>query len=125
MIALKEDQTPVLSAAQIDGNWKALYGTPSPRIIVAGAITVSGAGLYTVDTEGAAATDDLTSITGATRTGDLVILSPTNDARTIVVKHQGTLHIGGVDFTMDTAYCCIHLRWMGTYWRSEGNFYST
>ena len=92
--------------------------------IVAGAIVVSGAGLYTVDTEGLAATDDLTSITGATRIGDVIILSPANAARAIVVKHQGTLHIGGTDFVMDTLFCSIHLRWMGTFWRSEGNFYS-
>jgi len=72
----------------------------SELTIATGAITIT-AGVHTVDTEGDAASDDLTVISGG-RVGDILILTPANADRTIVVKHQGDIMLSaGVDFTMD------------------------
>lgn len=69
--------------------------------IATGAITVTKA-RHLVDTEADAASDDLTTISGLA-SGEIVILSPANDARTVVVKN-GTGNIvcaTGADITLD------------------------
>jgi pectate lyase len=54
-----------------------------------------------LDTEAAAATDDLDTINGGSD-GDLIILSTTNSARDVVVKDgTGNLVLAG-DFTLST-----------------------
>ena len=59
---------------------------PNTATISSGAITYTGAYMV-VDTEGAAATDDLDTISGGVA-GDVVIIRSTNDARNVVLKHN-------------------------------------
>jgi len=55
----------------------------------------------TVDTEDGAKSDSLSTINGGAK-GDLLILGPANDARTVVVKHNvGNIRLAQSDFTMD------------------------
>lgn len=44
---------------------------------------------HSIDTEAAAASDDLAGIAGGVD-GDILFIRPANDARTVVVKHEGT-----------------------------------
>lgn len=53
-----------------------------------------------IDTEADAASDDLDSI-GGYDDGNMVMIRPANDARTVVVKNGANLILQGVDFTMD------------------------
>lgn len=77
-------------------------GTPSELTISGGAVTVTGSIAFrrhTIDTEGDGATDDLTTITGG-NAGEILIISPADDARTVVVKDGAGL-LTGSDFSMD------------------------
>lgn len=63
--------------------------------IASGVITVlDGPAHYIVDTEGAAATDDLDKILGLAA-GDLFTLSPKNSARTVVIKNGAFFQTAG------------------------------
>lgn len=77
---------------------------PTTLTIAGGTITRTRAH-HRVDTEGAAATDDLTRIDGR-RSGidDLLMLAAVHTDRTVVVKHgQGNINLaGGADFALDT-----------------------
>jgi hypothetical protein len=78
-------------------------GTSSELTISSGSVTVSGTVAlrrHTVDTEGDAATDDLTTISGG-NIGEILIISAANDARTVVVK-QGTGLLIQADFSLDS-----------------------
>lgn len=80
------------------------FAASSTLTIASGAITASK-NWYVVDTESAASTDDLDTITVGTNVDDghLLILHPANDAHTVVVKH-GTgniLLIDSADISLD------------------------
>lgn len=83
----------------------------------AGVLTISSgavnawAGYHTIDTEGAAASDDLNSINGPTVAGRMLRIQAENDARTVVVKHNvGNIYNpSGGDITLDTAYGIVDL----------------
>lgn len=68
----------------------------------------------TIDTEAAAVTDDLDTITNNYAVdGQTIVVRSSNDARDVVVKH-GTgniLLVGAADFTLGTRRCYIELRW--------------
>jgi len=68
-------------------------------------VTVSGPGvtLLTVDTEAAAASDDLVTINGGTA-GQRITLVAANTARTVVVKSTGNIDLStaGGDFDLDS-----------------------
>lgn len=74
------------------------------KTIATGAITQSDDAIWNiVDTEGAAASDDLATITRATLGPNMIIISPANGARTVVIKH-GTgniLCVNNADITLD------------------------
>ena len=75
-------------------------------------------GLHTVDTEGDAASDDLATISGGAA-GDILVIYPANDARSVVLKH-GTGNIqtfDGSDITLDTDDYMALLVSDGTNWR--------
>jgi hypothetical protein len=75
-------------------------GAVSSKTIAAGVITAT-ATRTRLDTEAAAATDDLDTINGGSD-GDLIILSTTNSGRDVVVKDgTGNLVLAG-DFTLST-----------------------
>ncbi len=78
------------------------WGTPTTKTINGGSITVSGEGWYKVDTEGAAASDDLERIQGL-ETGDEILITAANDNRSIVIKPTGYIKVGS-DFTLDNQY---------------------
>lgn len=91
--------------------------------IVSGSITPAGAGgVLVVDTEAAAATDDLTNIvTTNYPEGAFVLLRNANAARTVVVKHAitgiGTMQLDrGVDYALDDTKKWLLLRRHGTDW---------
>ena len=91
--------------------------------IATGVITATQS-YHAVDTEGAAAADDLTDIEGGAE-GDILIIFPVNAARTVVAKHTGAgankLNLaGGADFTMDEDDDFLMLLFDGTLWQQVG-----
>lgn len=69
--------------------------------VAAGAIAPASTGHYYVDTEGAAATDDLDSITSGAD-GMVLWLSTTDSTRDVTVKNVASIQMcGGVDFVLD------------------------
>lgn len=84
------------------------------RTISVGAITVT-ASRHAVDTEGAASSDDLDTINGGVD-GQILIIYPANDARTVVAKDgTGNLQLAG-DFSMDNSQDRITLLYDGASW---------
>lgn len=92
----------------------ATYG----RSIVSGAITIPrGARYIGVDTEAAAATDDLDTLNGGAYIGQQVTLVTTSNARDITVKdNTGNIRCGG-DRLLDNTDDTITLIWNGTVWK--------
>ena len=82
------------------------------KTIAAGVLTLTGPGNYHVDTESDAATDDLESISGLAE-GEVAILSPESDARTVVVENNASIKLAGIKFTMDSQYDAICLQGLG------------
>jgi hypothetical protein len=70
------------------------------KVISGGVLALSG-GVFMIDTEASASTDDLDTITG-TSPGDYVSIATYLSTRDVVVKHgTGNLFLrGGVDFTL-------------------------
>ena len=66
-----------------------------------------------IDTEGDAASDNLDNITGYSE-GEIVIISPANGARTVVVKDSASINLQGVDFIMDDVYDSMILLSLGS-----------
>jgi len=84
--------------------------------ISSGAITITQSYHY-VDTEAAAATDDLDTINGGTA-GDILFLRTVDSTRDVVIKH-GTGNIvtsDGSDYTMDSTDDVVQLIFDGTNW---------
>jgi hypothetical protein len=81
------------------------FTTPIAKTIASGAFAVTGTNsfhAYIVDTEGAAASDDLTGITGGV-VGELCKLQCTDGARVVVCKKGTPLRLQG-DFTLNNIY---------------------
>jgi len=79
------------------GSW----GAPTALTIASGVITVTGPGFYEIDTETAAATDDLDTISGGSE-GDVAIFKIADDARDVVFKHgTDNLDLIDLDVTLD------------------------
>jgi hypothetical protein len=94
------------------------FNTLLDLTIAAGVIAVTDT-YHRVDTEAAAATDDLDSATGGA-VGDILIIVPNNDTHTVVVKHAVGADLfflqNGLDFTMDTNKHTLVCRYNGTQW---------
>ncbi|MDA0780684.1 MAG: hypothetical protein PQ612_06080 [Rickettsiales bacterium] len=89
-------------------------GAAINKTISSGAISISSSNII-VDTESAAASDDLDTITGGTE-GDTVCLRALSSARTVVVKN-GTGNIWlGADFSLDNLLDSIKLIKQGSIW---------
>ncbi len=82
--------------------------------INSGAITYS-ASLMTVDTEGGAAFDDLTTIANG-GTGKLLLLRSANAARAITLKTTGNIHSAAGDLTLTDPDRLIMLVYNGSKW---------
>jgi hypothetical protein len=84
--------------------------TPTALTIAAGVITVTGS-YHTVDTEAAAAIDDLDTINGGSD-GQILILKCAIGSRDVVVKNNtGNIRTGGADFTLVTTRDRIMLQY--------------
>jgi hypothetical protein len=81
----------------------------STKTIASGAITATTT--YTgVDTEGAAAADDLVTINGGTG-GDIIILGPVSSSRVVTIK-DGT---GNISCPSDRVLSHVDDRWVGQF----------
>jgi len=87
----------IVSAGAISaGSWDVVTDVT----IVSGVITVGGPGRFAVDTEGAAASDTLKTVTGLSD-GHEIILTPKSSVRTVHLKTGlGNLRLQA-NFTMD------------------------
>ena len=94
---------------------------PRAVTIASGAIQLLGSNLV-VDTESAAATDNLDNLNGG-EDGDLVILSSTDAARTVVVRHNapGNLRLNAsANFSLDNPADRLILLRKGGLWGECG-----
>jgi hypothetical protein len=105
-----------------DYAWTLLTPTGSmvqSATIASGAVAVSGpwVRLLVVDTESAAASDDLTDITGGTAGQTLVVMAA-DSARTVVVLESGNIdrNVSG-SFSLNNAADTTTLVYDGTAWR--------
>jgi len=95
---------------------KAITPTTASSVIASGIATVTnGVVLLTVDTEGAAASDDLTDITGGT-TGQILVLRTTTAARVVTVKDTTAINLPGGDFVMNSTSDTCTLIYTGSRW---------
>lgn len=99
-----------------------LSGSYEPKTISSGAVTLAASDkpiqMLELDTEGAAATDDLDTInmTGGGKNGQIVTVWAASSARTVVVKDgTGNLYLAG-DFSLDNSSDSITLQW----WEGAG-----
>lgn len=94
--------------------------TPTTLTIATGTVTATQSS-HKIDTEASAASDDLDTING-TSADRLLFISPANDARTVVIKHNtgNILCVGNADLTMDDAHDFAILWYDGTLakWRA-------
>jgi hypothetical protein len=96
-------------------------GPAQPRTIAGGVIQlIKGYSYYSVDTQSAAASDDLDTISNGNE-GDLIFLKAANASRTVVVK-DGTGNIktnGGVDLSLDNTDDLVLLHFDGSFWKAD------
>lgn len=88
------------------------------ELTIASGVIAPNQAHHTVDTQGDAASDDLDTIDATNFTeGDIIILRPESDARTIVLKHNtGNIKLTGGDLTLDDNYDTATLMWTGLVW---------
>lgn len=89
--------------------------------IATGAVTIDKHGYLVIDTEAAAASDDLDNILSVSSdpvgAGCVIYLRAANSARTVVVKNgTGNLRLSGADMSLDNADDTIVLIYNGTNW---------
>ena len=97
------------------GAWQ---GTGATLTIATGAVTVTS-GYHVIDTESAAATDDLDTINGGI-TGKTIVLSAADGARSVVFTEAGNMKLAGGTFTADNAEDTITLIYNGSNWLEMG-----
>lgn len=94
------------------------FGTATTLTIASGAVAATQVH-HQLDTEGAAASDDLDSITGGAA-GDILLLRLVAAARNVVLKHAVGANLiacpGGRDITLDVLTDWALLAWNGTQW---------
>lgn len=94
-------------------------GVKNTATIASGSVAYSGVYME-IDTESAASTDDLDTITGGAE-GDILILRITDASRNVVVKHgtgAGNVNFGDAsDVTLDFINDSLILQHDGTVWR--------
>lgn len=90
------------------------------KTIASDAITLGSYSYYTLDTEGAAATDNLATInppSGVTlRRGQLLYLSSNNSARDVTVKVTGGNIRGLADVVLSNPWDMVVLMWNSAFW---------
>lgn len=99
------------------------YDDAASKTIASGVITITS-GYLEVDTEGAAASDDLDTITIGVMTngiaigeGSIIVLQSTSAARVITVKHgTGNISLIGGDYVMNSLLSRLTLMYSGAAW---------
>lgn len=105
--------TPLVTTPEIAAT-KVAVGDGSTLTIEAGVVTATGS-YHIVNTEAAAASDDLDTINGGSL-GMLLTITAQNNARSVVVKDStGNLRTVG-DFTLDHTHDTISFIYDGTNW---------
>ncbi len=90
-------------------------GDGSTLTISSGSITLTN-GFHNVDTQGAAASDDLDTLNSSATEGSVVVLKAADSARTVVLKDgTGNLRLAG-DFSMDNNRDTITLIYKDSVW---------
>lgn len=92
------------------------------KTIASGSISAVLPGLYLVDTEGGAATDDLDNITNAAFTGQTITIRQSNSGRAVTVRRGvGNIRLaGGANYTFPDTNTFLTLIYDGTNWREIG-----
>lgn len=106
---------------EIVGNRRINTGVAQPITISGGIITLgANYSYFSVDTQAAAASDDLDTISNGNE-GDLIFIKAANAARTVVLK-DGTGNIktnGGVDLSLDNSDDLVVLHFDATSWKAD------
>lgn len=113
--SLQEFKTGVRAWGQIN------IGTGLPKLTIADDTITISKSFHTIDTEGAAASDNLSTVEGGFA-GDIITLSITSSARVITLKHNvGNLYLGqGLDIVLSDSLKSIRLLFNGNYWMDVG-----
>jgi len=86
-----------------------------PELTISGGVITATQNYHQVDTEADAGTDDLDTINGGT-VGQILIIRPQNDSRTIVAKDStGNLKLAG-NFSMEELEDTLTLIYTGSNW---------
>lgn len=95
--------------------------TAATQLTIAGGAVTASRSMHKIETEAAAASDDLATISGGSE-GDLLFIRAYNTAHTVVVKHgTGNIYLlSGADFSLDDTEKMIMLVHNGTYWIGLG-----
>ena len=112
----------ILTSDGTDVNWSddlsingKMNGGKQTETISSGSITYSGV-FIEVDTESAASTDDLDTISGGSE-GDVLIITSAADARNVVLKHgTGNLDLNGIDATLNYGSDKVVLMYHNSQW---------
>ena len=99
----------IINADDYDAAVHTLWGDDTKLPIVSGVVTVpDGDGDYTLETEGAAATDDVDQVTGMS-IGDILTIRAADDDHTVVLKNGTYLKLGA-DFALNNIYDMAELQ---------------
>lgn len=91
----------------------------SSKLTISGGVIAPQKAYHTVDTEGAAASDDLDTISADNFSdGDLLILRAEDGGHSVVIKHgTGNIKVSGaVDITLEDVYDSVILLYNSPYW---------
>ena len=106
---------------EIVSNRRINTGVAQPMTIASGVITLgANFSYFVVDTQAAAASDDLDTISNGNE-GDLIFIKAANAARTVVLK-DGSGNIktnGGADLSLDNSDDLAVLHFDGTSWKAD------
>jgi hypothetical protein len=125
--AILTDFTPAEAATALNALRDAALQFPGGEAVseltIASGVIIPTSGVHTVDTEGNAATDDLTHVQlDNIRDGGLIVLLPESIDRVVTVKHgqggNGQLMLAGDDdLALEQVCSAIWLQRRGSYWR--------
>ncbi len=92
------------------------------QLTIASGVVAAAGPLHTIETQGAAASDDLDTITPQVGAGEFLVIKCANASHVVTVKHgTGNIKLGGsVDFALDDANKALILIKQGSYWQEVG-----
>ena len=112
-LPIRAERTLDMHPDEADAFWVKMYRTPTTATIASGILTTTGWGYYAVETQGAAATDDLDRINGVPE-GEEILLCLFNAAHRVTLKHGTFLKLpDGLDFELQGPFDNITLKSKG------------